>query len=227
MSARNTYQFPFASYPAVRIVLLFAAGIICHNYLVVSLMLTGSLIAFLIGLYLFARWRFRKKLDSGFHHASIVVYLLLIFLLGLFWANQHDQSSEPESTRILQAFTWEEIEVWGMVYNIKPTNSGKYQLDIEVDSTALNSSLSWDYNYNMRAVLDPEELALPANAQLGSTIHLSATIYPLDEKRNPHQFNYKGYLASQNISPTLEFRISMPPGILKVFLAGIIGGNRF
>lgn len=199
MSRQNAYRFPFASYPAVRIALLLAAGIICSQFINLPQIITGGILAFGVVLFVISHRKFSKELQPRFHHRSLAIYLLLIFLFGLHWSDFHAQKNRMNSSNALNAFVWEEIDVWGDVYNIKPTSTGKYQVDIQVDSTRFPGTPIWQHVYNLRTVLDPDELALPNNLQLGSRINLTATIYPLDEQRNPHQFNYKAYLASQNI----------------------------
>ncbi len=201
MSAQvpNKYRFPFAKYPAVRIALLFASGIITGYHFDVSLVVSVGL--FLLGALLFfsVEFKFSGNLSPVLHRVSIAGYLLLLFMFGIIWQKVHEKSRQPESADILQAYTWEEIEITGTVYNIKPTSTGKYQLDIAVDTTTFGNSLVWVKSFNMRTVLDPEEDSMPTTIKLGSRVDFTVTIYPLEERRNPHQFNYKAYLASHNI----------------------------
>ncbi len=39
---------------------------------------------------------------------------------------------------------------------------------------------------------------------LGDSVSFSGTIIPLQEKRNPHDFDYKGYLQSQGIQAQIR-----------------------
>lgn len=199
MSHCKTYQFPFARYPAVRIVLLFAGGIVLNFYIDVPLV--GVILLFIgIGTFFFVtEFKSSETLSPAFHRTSVAGYLILIFLFGTIWHALNNETSRPISAEIMPVFEWEEIGITGTVYNIKPTSTGKYQLDIAVDTTLLSDSLCWSEPYNLRAVLDPKEYAMPTELQLGSRVNIKATVYPLEEPRNPHQFDYEGYLKSQNI----------------------------
>jgi competence protein ComEC len=199
MTDPKRYSFPFAKYPAVRIALLFGGGIVVGNYIDIPLYGLVGMFSFVSVLIFSLELKLSNKLTPGFHRASVATYLIIIFLAGVVWQNLHESNSRPKSANILQPFTWETAEFNGTVYNIKPTSTGKYQLDIAVDTTVLGDSIPWRETYNLRAVLDPEEDHMPKNLELGSRIHFTATVYPLEGPRNPHQFDYKSYLHSQNI----------------------------
>ncbi|MDR8393479.1 DNA internalization-related competence protein ComEC/Rec2 [Aliifodinibius sp. S!AR15-10] len=199
MNDLNRYSFPFAKYPAIRIALLFGGGIVVGSYFDTPLYVLVGIFSFVAVLIFSLELKLSNKLTPGFHRASVATYLILTFLAGAAWQTLQESNSRPKSADILQAFTWETAEFNGTVYNIKPTSTGKYQLDIAVDTTVLDDSIPWREAYNLRAVLDPEEDRMPEELELGSGIHFTATVYPLEGPRNPHQFDYKAYLHSQNI----------------------------
>ncbi|MFH5832282.1 DNA internalization-related competence protein ComEC/Rec2 [Halalkalibaculum sp. DA384] len=199
MRGQSTYQFPFEKYPAVRIALLFAAGITVDYYFNLSLSLTVGLLVPAVVLLFAVEFKSTATLNPLFHQLSVGTYLLLVFLFGMAWHSIHDKLDRPEAADILEAYTWDQISAKGSVYNIKPTSTGKLQVDVAVDTTLVVDSLRWVESYNLRAVLDPETDHIPDQLQLGSSIRFSATVYPLEQPRNPHQFDYKGYLESQGI----------------------------
>ncbi len=70
---------------------------------------------------------------------------------------------------------------------------------MSVDTTRFNSPDVWPENFNMRAILNPADTELPAQLTLGDRLIVNATVIPLEGKRNPNEFDYKRYLASEEI----------------------------
>ncbi len=195
----NTYHFPFAKYPAVRIALLFITGIICSNYISASAYAWGLAFVLLAFIWLWAEYQFRSSLVTGYTSLSIAAYLAGVICFGALWHSLFDHQKTPASAQLLSAYTWEQVEINGEVNNIKQTSTGKYQLDITTDSTIFEDSLHWGESYVVRAVYDPAEKRLPAAIQLGAIVHFKATVYPLESKSNPHEFDYKQYLSTLGI----------------------------
>ncbi|NIT56399.1 MAG: DUF4131 domain-containing protein, partial [Aliifodinibius sp.] len=199
MGIHQIYQFPFASYPAVRIALLLVLGIII-DYQVDP---TPSGWALIFGvtalLYLVSEITFRKTLNNHIYTLVILSYLGIIVSFGGTWHSFWDYRDRPEKAKVINAYTWEELRFSGTIQQIKQTSTGKFQVDVNIDTTIFPDNLIWDKSYTLRAILDPVDLDLPSNFKLGNRITFEGTVYPLEEKRNPSQFNYKQYLASQGI----------------------------
>ena len=199
MSSHQTYQFPFASYPAVRIALLFAAGIIvdyqADPFLPFWILMFGIAA---IG-YLITEISYRKSLNSRVYSILIVSYLGMIISFGGTWHSFWDYRDLPHEAQVINTYTWEELTFSGSIQQIKQTSTGKFQLDVDIDTTLFPDDLVWDKSFKLRAVLNPADHHIPADLKLGNRITFKATVYPLEEKRNPSQFNYKQYLASQGI----------------------------
>jgi len=195
----QTYQFPFASYPAVRIALLLALGIIVDYQ--VDPTLSGWALIFGVAalLYLISEIAFRKTLNNHIYTLVILSYLGIIVSFGGTWHSFWDYRDRPEKAKVINAYTWEELRFSGTIQQLKQTSTGKFQVDVNIDTTIFPDSLIWDKSYQLRAVLDPADIDLPSNFKLGNRITFDGTVYPLEEKRNPSQFNYKLYLASQDI----------------------------
>lgn len=129
---------------------------------------------------------------------TIICYLSVLFIFGGFWHSLKKDTGN-QVTKIFEAYTWEDVTFHGEVYRIKQTGSGNYHLDLSVDTTIFNSPELWTENFNIRTVLNPAEITLPPQLSLGDRLMVKATIYPLEEKRNPHEFDYKRYLDSEEI----------------------------
>lgn len=160
---------------------------------------------FTIG-YLISEIIYGKWLKSHAYNSAIICYLGMILTFGGIWHSFFDYRETPAEAEVLNTYTWEEFIFSGTVQQIKQTSTGKYQIDVEVDSTVFPDNLGWEKSYRLRTVLNPDNLAVPANLKLGNHITFTATIYPLEEKRNPSQFDYKQYLASQGIYTQVGIR---------------------
>ena len=193
------YQFPFVRYPALRIVLLFAFGIVIAAHTDISIGFWAGLLAAVASTLLITERLHRRTLSTRLLHLILGCYLALIIAFGGLWQTIFDRDVKPTSAQLLSAYQWEEVDINGTIYNINQTSTGKYQLDVAVNSTTISDSLQWDEPYNVRAIYDPADTPLPVSAKLGSQIQFGATIYPLEAKSNPNEFDYKKYLASHKI----------------------------
>ena len=199
MGIHQTYQFPFASYPAVRLVLLLAMGIIIdyqadpHIYSWIFLFLTTTTI------YAITEYYYNRSIKSLIYSVVILSYLSVIISFGGVWHALFDDLSVPQQANVVNSYTWEELTFSGDIQQIKSTSTGKLQVDVTVDSTVFPDDISWNIPYKLRAVLNPDDITIPDELALGNRITFKATVYPLEEKRNPSQFDYKQYLTTQNI----------------------------
>lgn len=196
MLDRQTYQFPFASYPAVRLALLFITGILLDYYFHPSLLYWIIGFAVITSCYLLSEFLYRKSINSASYSIAIACYMLLIVTFGGAWHTIFNDQKLPPNISVLKSYTWQDLQFSGTVQQIKQTSTGKYQIDIDVDSTSFSNNISWDKQYRLRTILDPEDIRLPNNIELGNFITVTAMVYPLEPKRNPGQFDYKSYLAS-------------------------------
>lgn len=201
MTIHQSYQFPFASYPAVRLVLFFAAGIVVDFYVDIEdpLLLWFIFFGFLATLYTLSEFINHRTLKTGAYHLTVGCYLCSVLCFGGIWHALFNNQHIPAEAKIINTYTWKELSFRGEVYKIKSAGTGNSQLDIAVDTTVFPDQLSWSKPYNLRAIINPDEVALPANLRLGDRLCFTALIYPLEEPRNSHEFDYKGYLASNNI----------------------------
>ena len=199
VSIHRTYQFPFASYPAIRIALLLAAAIIVDYQVDPTLLFWILIFGSAAIVYLIAEISYRKSLNSHIYSIVMLSYLGFIISFGGTWHSFWDYRDPPHEAKVINTYTWEELIFNGSIQQIKQTSTGKFQVDVEVDTTIFPDNIIWDKSFKLRAVLNPADHNIPAELKLGKKIVFEATVYPLEEKRNPSQFNYKQYLASQGI----------------------------
>lgn len=149
--------------------------------------------------YLCSEIIYQRWLKSRAYNLAIICFLGMVISFGGIWHSYFDSRQSPVEAKVITKYTWEELTFQGSIKQVKQTSTGKYQIDIEVDTTIFPGGLRWAKPYKLRAVLNPNNLNMPENLSLGNTINFGATVYPLEEKRNPSQFDYKRYLASRDI----------------------------
>ena len=200
MGRNNQHQyhsFSFAGYPAIRLVLLFAAGIIIGVYFRGSLYLAITLFSVELLIYLFAHKAFRKNYNLIGHRLSVFLYLLIIVTTGFIsvqLSGKKDESNLTEKT--LQLSTKDTLSFQGHVVEAK--NKGYYhQYVVHIDNfkTGLIHKQSADFKILVRAKWTLMRI-LP---KPGDQMSFRGVMTPLPEVRNPHQFNYKQYLAKKDI----------------------------
>ncbi|HLR76539.1 MAG TPA: DNA internalization-related competence protein ComEC/Rec2, partial [Balneolaceae bacterium] len=188
------YQFPFAKYPAIRIALLLAGGIILASYLSLHLttwlVLLGVMLLIIIALEV---WPGNNNLAP--FYIIIACYLIATILFGAAWQTLFNKKDKT-STRLLSTYTWQPLTFEGTVQEIARTSSGGVMIDFSIKKTILQDSLIWQESYKLRTYYDSES---SLNMERGDKVKFEATIYPLTKIRNPGQFKYKKYLGSQNI----------------------------
>lgn len=192
---KQHYQFPFAKYPAIRLVLLFAAGILLASYTAVGLHFWLTALAFVLLVIIILEITTHHKNSLPLFYITICCYLATLILFGATWQTLFNHTEKP-SAHLFSVYTWEQFTFEGTVQTIDPTSTGNLMIDVSVDKMTLQDSLIWEEPFKIRAYLDSK---LKPNMKPGDEIYFKATIYPLEDIRNPGQFEYKKYLVSQNI----------------------------
>ncbi|WP_171032888.1 DNA internalization-related competence protein ComEC/Rec2 [Fodinibius saliphilus] len=199
MDSRQTYHFPFASYPAIRLLLLLACGIIIDYHTHLSTLIWALAFGIIATIYIVSEWHHQSSLRTSSFRIAICCYLGLVVAFGGFWHSLFDYRDSPTHAKIINSYTWQDLTFYGTIEQLKQTSTGKFQIDVEIDTTSFPNNLVWNKSYKLRAILNPDDLPLPEDVKLGNNIAFNATIYPLEAPSNPSQFNYKDYLASIGI----------------------------
>ncbi len=201
MAPYHSYQFPFARYPAVRIVLLLTAGIILSEYLPMPALSWALLFILLLGGRAVTSLLSQRSLSMSCYYLTISLYILLIIAFGGAWFKFHPSLRDhpPPSKLLLDRYTWEQVTVTGTLRQLRQSAVGKYHLDLDVDTTIFAGPLRWHEKYRSRAILDPRLLSRPGKLKLGYRLRLKTTVYPLEGSRNPSRFDYRTYLERERI----------------------------
>jgi competence protein ComEC len=195
MEHRNSYQFPFSRYPGVRIALALIAGILLFYFYEPSLFVIVCFLSILLILFTLVEWRNAKSINKLLPNVSSTVFLIVIIVFGMFRMALDSKKGTSKTIELLELLSWEEVEMTGSIHSISKTSTGKIRWDVWVNETRIGN-ISSPRKYKARVLAD--ELYLQPT--LGDEISFTGTIIPISEKRNPHDFNYKAYLRSQDIS---------------------------
>jgi len=190
---RSSYKFPVEQFPALRVVLLYIAGILCSQLFETDLLV---LIFFSIGLavaYFTFEALSRKTVSIRLTRTSTFLYCLIIFTVGFTINSIDSKKNQSAIERLISESEWAEIRVSGNVVSISKNSSGDKRLDLAVSNSNLSgftsnikfiSRILWDNNHPV---------------ELGDQTEISGIVIPVSEPRNPTQFDYKAFLESRNI----------------------------
>jgi competence protein ComEC len=193
----SSYRFPFASYPAVRIVLFLSAGVVLGKQLSAdpSLSVVVGLSTLLVWLLCeFVIARIRPVVSS--YAVSFVYSLFLIasgFILYSLQAGKIQSSIHNE--QILSLYEWEELKVEGEILKAGKSRSGGTVLLFEVQETVFAGGQTWRHFYKIRAYSETEPEASPGDRAI-----ITLRLFSFPERRNPHEFDYGEWLREKGIS---------------------------
>lgn len=199
MEPRNSYQFPFSRYPAVRLSLLFITGILLFKIYQPALIWMAAIFMGLIIAFGWIEFRSKKTISTFLTNLNSLIFLLIVVLFGALLSGIHSIQKEKEIIQLVEVSDWEEVAITGQIQSISKTSSGKVRWDLMVSKTDFGA-VSSTQKYKARILADEAE----APATLGDSVHFTGTIIPIQEKRNPHDFDYKAYLQSQDIQAQIR-----------------------
>lgn len=197
MGTQQSYRLPFAKYPAIRIALLFAGGIILASFTNVGMTSWLFILAIVVVISI-AIYAVSHNVSNLFlTYLGITIYLMALVVFGATWKTLFEQNNQQKATRLLYIYTWESMIFEGIVQKVAPSSNGGYMVDMAIHKTIVNDTTHLKNSYNIRTYLKNNH---ENSLEPGDKIRFSATIYPLKRIRNPGEFKYKQYLTSQGIS---------------------------
>ncbi|MDX1590738.1 MAG: ComEC/Rec2 family competence protein, partial [Balneolaceae bacterium] len=194
----SSYRFPFASYPALRIVLLLSSGIVLGAILAIEFRLSAICALVLLILWLFFEFILNRTHKAAISHTSAILYCLLIVAAGFFLYTIQMKSKESvqETEKILSLFEGEDLRMEGKVLKIGTSASGGTVLVFESHQTHFLNGKSWYRKYLVRAYSD----AGPDDAVPGLRAIITFRPYSFPKRRNPHEFDYGRWLRNEGFS---------------------------
>ncbi len=198
MSRQKLYRFPFAKYPAVRIAMLFAGGILLAAFTSISSIYWIVAFILILLIAITADIANKRTFKLSFFYLAAGCYLSGLALFGAAWYSIFNKQQQSPTAQLLSAYTWESLRFEGTVQKVDPTSTGNYMIDVWIEATEFQDSLTWLKGYTLRTYWKPNNQAL-SKIKPGNKIIFKATVYPLEKINNPGEFKYKEYLASSNI----------------------------
>jgi len=201
---RNNYiALSPARYPALRILLLFSAGILAANFLPIPLPLSTVAFITLFLVWCYGEHKLRQNVRIWIQRVTVSVYLFMVFSLGVQLKTLSDGIDKiPEPVQLLRSNTWEDIELTATILQSRKSSSGNWNIDLLSDNIKLTDSLFIEEQIKVRLSCDSSLFA--QKPELNSKLIVSATILPFPEKRNPLQFDYGRFLERNGIYLTLS-----------------------
>lgn len=200
MGKIHSYRFPFAAFPAVRIVFLFALGIVCAYWFSEYLSFRLFCISFIASASVWVVLEFYQKKGKKLAVSSVAsaIYLVSIFLFGglLYTANEYKTQIEKEAVAPINLYSWETVTIEGEILSSGWSQSGREIYEVRVEQTKFPDGASWKKSYKMR-VYGQEEFE--GRISSSATISADVRIFSFPEVRNPHDFDYGRWLIDKGI----------------------------
>ncbi|MCC5941322.1 MAG: DNA internalization-related competence protein ComEC/Rec2 [Balneolaceae bacterium] len=199
MQTKNAYQFPFAAYPALRLMFLMGIGICAgHFFFEDSLpLLTVSTISIFL-LWIIAEFLLRKVRPVLYSSLSITFYILFVILssAGLYIFTASKDAPDYKALETVSLYEWEEIIVEGTIRNSGKSSSGRNVYELDVRKTTFDDTYSWHRQYRLRLYDDNEYDDAITQRDTGT---FRVRLYAFPDRRNPHEFDYGRWLLDRGI----------------------------
>lgn len=193
MGKSPTYRFPFSQYPAIRIALFLTAGIllgdVAGNAVYSPVLLFGVMAATLFQ----AEKMSAERLSVETGRTALLLYLFLLVLFGMMLA-QHRQQKETaavEWSRKLNTLAWETVHFSGSIREGGTSASGLKNYRLTLRELFLEDNVVLREPLDVRVYSHTQELD---TLKAGNNIRGELFLYPFPEQRNPHEFDFGGWL---------------------------------
>lgn len=198
MDKAGTHLIPYGRYPALRLALLFAGGILLHEYFRPQSKMIFYIAGVLVLLWISAEVRSGAEKHSVLKLTGVLIYLIIVGLLGYGRAAIKWQSHESLLKQTLRMSEWDTLSVQGEILKTAENEHGKVSWVVRPDSLMISG-----------AVLKVREefllrVSTEVNVPVGSRVAFSAVILPVNPPSNPGIFNYHSYLKQQGIYLSLK-----------------------
>jgi len=145
--------------------------------------------------WIFSEYVIRRKYLVLGSFMATTFYLALIFLFGsfLYLSTIEDRERIQNEATPLSLFEWESIGVVSVVKEKGWTQSGREVYLLNVKETVFPEGPTWSHHYKLRAYGNGREI------DFSDKINARIRLYAFPEVRNPHEFDYGGWLINQAI----------------------------
>ena len=199
MQQVRSYNFPFASYPAVRLVILIITGILFSFHFSLSLQALFLLTFSFLTLFFLSEWNNRNRYSLLSVRVAILFYSLFLMLASSLHYQIRKEVGQKNLTdaSVINLFEWDEMEVKGRIISTGRSSSGRSVFELQVAETLFEGGKKWQKPFKIR-LYGSEEIELEFSA--GMEIHAVIRIYSFPDRRNPHEFDYGQWLHNRGIA---------------------------
>lgn len=175
------------------------AGIVIARMFSVALYISVVMLSMALIVWVLFEFIVRKKFIMISGHGSTLFYFLIIIFSSVFIYSMQewDLDEDLKSVESLKLLEWEEIEIEGEIIESGKSRSGRPVYTVEVNETTIADGVSWREDYRIRLYADKSDIEL---LSAGDKLQAEIRIFQFPEQRNPHEFDYGGWLKSQGIS---------------------------
>jgi len=173
-------------------------GISCGYFSNLNLFYSGLLFTLILLLWGFTEFLLRNIKITLSTRLATLLYLLVIFSASFLWFKlaDHKLHNTIEDAEFLKLYAWEDVELEGTVKEKGYSAGGKRVYIAEIDVSRLEEGVLSTLNYKIRLYDDQFE---SRDLQTGSAFRAVVRLYEFPDKRNPHEFDYGGWLHEQQI----------------------------
>jgi competence protein ComEC len=178
--------------------ILMMLGISCGYFSSLNLFYSGLAFTIILLLWVITEFLLRKVKITLSSRLSIILYLLIVFSASFLWFKvaEHNLHKTIDKAAYLKLYAWEDIEVEGTVKEKGYSSNGKRVYVAEIDESRLEEGVLSTVNYRIRLYDNQIETR---DLQAGSSFRAVVRLYEFPERRNPHEFDYGGWLHEQKI----------------------------
>ncbi|MCC5927319.1 MAG: DNA internalization-related competence protein ComEC/Rec2 [Bacteroidetes bacterium] len=195
----DSYRFPYARYPAVRVVLCLIAGILLSDYVEP---VSYAVLAAWIFIWLIAEIVTYQTVRRWVSALVRWLYVSLIILFGLVRAGNYN-ATEPKPVQLVSGLQGQVITVAGTVRESRLTQNGSLNVVINADSV-LAGGYWQEVGIRMQLRAFRADSTLAASVAQNNYVVLKAEIRAFPERRNPKAFDVGRWLRSEGIQVTAQ-----------------------
>ena len=204
----------FQSRPALRLVLLFAAGIILAAWISLSPACLFVITVIIVLISAIILWIDKWKIVGE------ILLQCSVILLGIFL--QTLQQSDFRSRELGPCINDEPLILFGTVDSEPSRQERRISCVVSIDSIIRQGRIDRDSRRVMIMLRFDKEDHYKEEIEFGKKIEMNGTLEPFPFQRNPGEFDYGKYLALNDIQGVVEVK-----GLDNVRVGGEMDGNSF
>ncbi len=194
----SRYHFPYARFPAVRLLLCFTCGILLYHLASIPSTRIALLLLPISLLYLVINHLYLRFFHRFWQLFSLVLYFSLVTGSGYFRTSLV-KSDRPLPSQELYTFKNDTLFCFG---EVKGVNPGAYRIRYTMLLDSVKPKNQPVQTGPFHIILDQNDTTRALDA--GSHISFSGILRPIYPGRNPHDFDYQAFLRQKGIGAEVE-----------------------